>query len=251
MRLTNRVAVVTGAGDGIGRACALAFAREGAAVVVNDVTPEATTDTVAQIEAEGGRAVGAPFPVGDEVAAEAIVSAALDAFGAIDILVNNAAIGGDTTIKIPQARHAERSLRINLLGPMLLVQETVSRSMIPREYGRIINLTSRSGLRGKYGESIYAAGKAGIVGASLAWSLELMEYGITVNCVAPAAWTRLLEAMPEPEKSNTISKREKNVLRRVAMPDDLGPTFVFLASEESEYVTGQVLQATGQPSSLA
>lgn len=251
MRLDGRVAIVTGAGDGIGRACALALAGEGARVVVNDIDESAAAPTVAAITDAGGVAVAAGFAVGTEESARRIVDVAMDAFGVVDILVNNAAIGGDTVVAKLDATHVEDSLRVNLAGPILLVREAAARSMIPNERGRIISLTSRSGLRGKYGESVYAAGKAGLIGASLAWSLELMEYGVTVNCVAPAAWTQLLEAMPEPEKTNTIKKRENNVLRRVAMPEDVAPTLVFLASDEAAYLTGQVIEATGQPSALS
>jgi NAD(P)-dependent dehydrogenase (short-subunit alcohol dehydrogenase family) len=250
MRLSGRVAIVTGAGDGIGRACAIALAGEGARVVVNDVSDDAAQPTVDQIVESGGKAVVSGLPVGTDAAARAIVDRAVAEFGTVDILVNNAGIGGDVPIEQHQADHIARSLEVNLHGPIHLVHHAVSRCMKERASGRIINVTSRSGLRGKYGESIYAAAKLGIVGASFAWSLELMRYGITVNCVAPAAWTRLLEIMPEPEKTNTIRKREQNVLSRVATPDDVAATFVFLASDESAYLTGQVIEATGQPASL-
>jgi 3-oxoacyl-[acyl-carrier protein] reductase len=205
---------------------------------------------VAAIREAGGRAEAAPLPIGTAEAAKTIVDLAEQYFGGVDILINNAAIGGDTPIADMTAEHLERSLRVNLFGPMHLVREATSRSMVPQRFGRIVSLTSRSGLRGKFGESAYAAAKAGIVGASLAWSLELMSYGITVNCVAPAAWTRLLEIMPEPERSNTIAKRERNVLNRVALPKDVAPSVLFLASDDAAYLTGQVIEATGQPISL-
>lgn len=250
MRLKDRVSVVTGAGDGIGRAVAIAFAREGSCVVVNDRDEESAAKTVADITAAGGRAVGVGAAVGTAEAAATIVDAAVHSFGGLDILVNNAAVGGDRPIAEVPDDQVLRSITTNLIGPILLVREAVSRVMIPAQYGRIISLTSRSGLRGKRGESIYAAGKAGLVGASLAWALELTPFHITVNCVAPAAWTRLLEIMPEPERSNTIAKREQNVLQRIAMPEDVAPTLVFLASDDAAYLTGQIIEATGQPASL-
>jgi NAD(P)-dependent dehydrogenase (short-subunit alcohol dehydrogenase family) len=250
MQLDQRVSVVTGAGDGIGKAAAIAFARAGSKVVVNDVSAESAQATVDEIIAGGGIATTAVVGVGTPEAAGIIVDTALDAYGSLHILVNNAAVGGDSPVESITDEQIERSLRINLAGPIYLVREAVNRIMIPARDGRIINLTSRSGLRGKFGESVYAAGKAGLVGASLAWSLELIPHGITVNCVAPAAWTRLLEIMPEPERSNTIKKRENNVLGRVAMPEDVAPTLVFLASADAAYITGQVIEATGQPASL-
>jgi NAD(P)-dependent dehydrogenase (short-subunit alcohol dehydrogenase family) len=250
MRLAGKVAVVTGAGDGIGRATAAAFAREGAAVVVNDVVEESAEKVVTAIQSEGGRAVAAVTPVGTVEAARLLVDAAIDRFGDLHIVVNNAAVGGDTALAEIPDEQILRSLNTNLVGAIYLVREAVSRVMIPARYGRIISMTSRSGLRGKPGESVYAAGKAGLVGASLAWALELIPYQITVNCVAPAAWTRLLEIMPEPERSNTIAKRQHNVLQRVAMPDDVAPTLVFLASDDAAYLTGQIIEATGQPAAL-
>jgi 3-oxoacyl-[acyl-carrier protein] reductase len=250
MRLQGKVAIVTGAGQGIGRATAVAFAQEGASVVVNDVSPEGAASVVQQILATGGHAAASVVAVGAATGARSIVDVAERSFGRLDILVNNAAIGGDTRVADVPDEQIERSLRVNLAGPIYLVREAVSRFMIPQRSGRIINLTSRSGLRGKPGESIYAATKAGLVGATLAWALELTPFHITVNAVAPAAWTHLLEIMPEPEKTNTIRKRENNVLQRVAMPEDVAPTMVFLASDDAAYLTGQIIEATGQPASL-
>ena len=134
------MAVVTGAGDGIGRAVAVAFAREGAAVVVNDVSDDAAQQVVEQIIAEGGKATAAVVAVGTSEAARAIVDAALDTFGDLHIVVNNAGVGGDSPIAEMPDVQIVRSIHTNLIGPMYLVREAVSRVIIPASYGRIINL---------------------------------------------------------------------------------------------------------------
>ena len=250
LKLEGKTAIITGAGDGIGKAIAHACAREGASVVVNDSAVDRATAVADEITGFGGIAAVAGFAVGTSEAARSICDVADELTGRVDILVNNAGINGDSPLESITDAQVARSLEVNLAGPIYLAREVVSRFMIAQDSGRIINMTSRSGLRGKPGESIYGATKAAQAGIALAWSKELMRYRITVNAVAPAAWTRLLEIMPEPERTNTIEKRADNVLRRVATPEDVAPTIVFLASDDAYYLTGQIIEATGQPMSL-
>lgn len=247
--LTDRVAIVTGAGQGIGRAIAEGLADAGAAVVVNDVNQTAADEVTAAIAGRGGRAVPCALPVGTDLAAHDIVDTAINSFGGLHLLVNNAGIGGDSPLVEISEEQVLRSMSVNLIGPMLLAKHAC-RIFAEQRDGKVVNLTSRSGLRGKYGEPAYSAAKAGMAGLTLTMSIELAPYGVNVNAVAPAAWTPLLEQMPEPERSRTIAKRESNVLNRVAQPEDVVPLVVFLLSDSGAYLTGQVIEATGQQAAL-
>lgn len=247
--LSGKVGIVTGAGQGIGRGLAEALAAAGASVVVNDVRADAAEDVCKAIDAAGGSATPCTVGVGTDAAAEQIVAAAMDAFGGVHLLVNNAGVGGDTPLVEITEEQVRRSIEVNLIGPMLLAKRACQQ-MVERRYGKVVNVTSRSGLRGKYGEPAYSAAKAAMAGLTLTMAIELAPYGINVNAVAPAAWTPLLENMPEPERSRTIANRESNVLNRIATPADVAPTVLFLLSDAAEYLTGQVIEATGQQASL-
>lgn len=247
--LEGRVAVVTGAATGIGRAIAFGLASAGAAVVVDDVDGAGAREVAEGIRAHGGRAEPCSVGVGTDEAAREIVACAERSFGGLHLLVNNAGVGGDTPLVDLAEEQVVRSVTVNLVGPILLAKHA-ARVMAEQRYGKVVNITSRSGLRGKYGESAYSACKAGIAGFTLTMAIEMAPYHVNVNAVAPAAWTALLENMPEPERSRTIARREDNVLGRVAQPDDVVPTVVFLLSDAAAYVTGQVIEATGQQASL-
>lgn len=247
--LTGKVAIVTGAGQGIGRAIAEAVGRAGASVLVNDLDQQSAAKVADGITSSGGRAVACAVPVGTEESALQIVGAAKEAFGGVHLLVNNAGIGGDSRLVDLTEDQVQRSMAVNLVGPMLLAKH-VCRELTAQRYGKVVNMTSRSGLRGKSSESAYSAGKAGMVGLTLTMAIEMAPFGVNVNAVAPAAWTSLLENMPEPERSQTIEKRTSNVLNRVAQPEDVAPLVVFLLSDDAEYVTGQVIEATGQQAAL-
>jgi len=241
--LDGRVAVVTGSGRGLGREFALALAREGAAVVVNDVgvslrgestAEDPAGEVVARIESEGGRAVAARESVADFEAAGRIVGAAVDAFGSIDIVVNNAGIVRDKTLVKMDEADFDAVIATHLKGTFNVTRHAAP-LMKEAGYGRIVNITSSAGLRGNFGQTNYGAAKAGIMGMTFVWSLELGRSGITVNALAPAGMTRMTAALagddagaPPPELDPSLN----------------APLVVYLASEHAGHVNGQVFGRT-------
>jgi NAD(P)-dependent dehydrogenase (short-subunit alcohol dehydrogenase family) len=238
MLLQGRIAVVTGAGRGIGREFALALAREGAAVVVNDIGvglrgdetgEDPAAEVCAEIEAAGGRAVPAYDSVSDYEAAGRIVQTAIDNFGQIDILVNNAGIVRDRTLVKMGPDDFDAVIATHLKGTFNCTQHAVG-PMKEAGYGRIINITSSAGLRGNFGQTNYAAAKAGIMGMTFVWALELGRSGITANAMAPAGATRMT--------ANLYSEGEEPPA--TLDPSLNAPMVVYLASERAAAVNGQV-----------
>ncbi len=238
MLLEGRVAVVTGAGRGIWREFALALAREGAAVVVNDLWvglrgedtgEDPAAEVCKEITALGGRAVPAHDSVSDYEGAGRIVGAALEHFGQIDILVNNAGIVRDRTLVKMDPDDFDAVVATHLKGTFNCTRHAVG-PMKEAGYGRIVNITSSAGLRGNFGQTNYAAAKAGIMGMTFVWALELGRSGITVNAMAPAGATRM-----------TASLYEEGEAPPPALDPALNaPMVVFLASERAAGVNGQV-----------
>ncbi|MGH7733475.1 MAG: SDR family NAD(P)-dependent oxidoreductase, partial [Gemmatimonadales bacterium] len=240
--LQDRVAVVTGAGRGIGRAIALCLADEGASVVVNDVGASLqgtgveegpAAEVCAEIAKAGGRAVPNTDSVSDFEAAGRIVAQAVDTFGRIDILVNNAGIVRDRTLVKMDEGDYDAVVAVHQKGTFNCTRHAVPH-MKEAGYGRIVNITSSAGLRGNFGQTNYGAAKAAIMGMTFVWALELGRYGITVNAVAPAGLTRMTE----------------NLFGGADAPPDQDPALnaplvAFLASEDASYVNGQVLGRTG------
>jgi 3-oxoacyl-[acyl-carrier protein] reductase len=252
-RLHNKTSIVTGGGRGIGRAVALAMAREGARVVVNDVDPGAADSVVGEIEELGGAATADNHPIGSVAAAEAVVQSALEAFGDIDVLINNAGILRDKMLHNMSEQDFDQVIAVHLKGTWACGRAAVQhwRPIAKREleHGppkprKIINVTSASGLIGAVGQSNYAAAKMGIVGLTKSWAKELGILGITVNAVAPAALTAMTEPLMKDEEA---AKRRVSrfALGRYGAPEEIAPAFVFLASEEADYITGQVLCVDG------
>lgn len=249
-RLEERSCIVTGAGGGIGRAVALAFASEGARVVVNDVDKDAANEVVAEI---GDRAVANYDPIGSVTAAEAVVQTALDSFGELDVVVNNAGVLRDRMLHKMSEEEFDVVVEVHLKGTWACGRAAVQhwRPMAKQElasgrprHRKIINVTSASGLLGAVGQSNYAAAKMGIVGLTKTWAKELGPLSINVNAVAPAALTAMTE--PLLEDPDAAQKRlARFALGRYGAPEEIAPGFVYLASRESDYVTGQILCIDG------
>jgi NAD(P)-dependent dehydrogenase (short-subunit alcohol dehydrogenase family) len=241
MLLEGRVAVVTGAGRGIGREFALCLAREGAAVVVNDIgvglrgdptAEDPAADVCAEIEAAGGHAVPAHDSVADFAGAERIIKTAVDSFGQIDILVNNAGIVRDRTLVKMGEDDFDAVIATHLKGTFNCARHAVG-YMREAGYGRIINITSSAGLRGNFGQTNYAAAKAGIMGMTFVWAMELGRSGITVNALAPAGATRMTASLYGGEAPPATLDPALNA-----------PMVAYLASEQAGHVNGQILGRT-------
>ena len=240
--LDGRVAVVTGAGRGIGREIALCLATEGAAVVVNDLgsgldgsgtAEDPAAETCRLIDKAGGRAEPNYESVSDFAAAGRIVEQAMGNFGRIDILVNNAGIVRDRTLLKMEEGDYDAVVAVHQKGTFNCTRHAAF-AMKEAGYGRIVNITSSAGLRGNFGQTNYGAAKAAIMGMTFVWALELGRYGITVNAVAPAGLTRMTE--------NLFAGAEAPADQDPALN---APLVAFLASEQASYVNGQVLGRTG------
>jgi NAD(P)-dependent dehydrogenase (short-subunit alcohol dehydrogenase family) len=242
--LKGKVAVVTGAGAGIGREHALALAREGARVVVNDLGgdrhgggrgAEAADRVVEEIKAGGGEAVASYDSVATREGADGIVWTAQGKFGRIDVLVNNAGILRDRTLLNMSDEDFEKVLQVHLHGTYHCTQAAARAMRVQGQGGRIINTTSLSGLLGNFGQGNYAAAKAGIYGLTRVCALELQKIGITVNAVAPVALTRMTSDLA----------MMKGATERDLGPQFVAPVVVFLASDLAADLTGQVVGVQG------
>jgi len=246
MELKDKVAIITGSARGIGAGIALAFAREGAKVLVNGLTVESCEDTVKQIVSAGGKAIACAADVSKWADQTAMVDAAIKAFGKLDILVNNAGIES-TPCLIQDMSEAQwdKVLGINLKGVFLGIKAVLP-TMIAQNHGRIINISSTAGLRMTFFGSVdYTVSKHGVTGLTnhLAW--ELADHNITVNTICPGGvLTPLMEHGSTPEFRQTISKR-LIPLGRMCTPDEIGQAAIFFASERSNMVTGQFLAVDG------
>jgi 3-oxoacyl-[acyl-carrier protein] reductase len=241
--LENRVAVVTGASRGIGRAIALELARHGAAVVINyRSSPEAGEATVKEIQEEGGRAAAFQADVSDFQEAQDLVKFAIDTFGNLDILVNNAGITRDMLIMLMPEDDWDAVIRTNLKSTFNCSKAAV-KHMMRKRYGRVINIASAAGVLGNPGQTNYSASKAGQIGFTRALAREVASRNITVNAVAPGfVDTDILTAM-QPE---TLEAALKMVpLARLAKPEEVAYAVGFLASDQAAMITGQTLGVDG------
>ncbi|MDW7651059.1 MAG: 3-oxoacyl-[acyl-carrier-protein] reductase [Bacillota bacterium] len=244
MRLTDKTAIVTGASRGIGRAIAIALAQEGAAVVINYSSNEtAAQETLAAVEAAGGRGTIVQGNVAELADCEKLVKAALDNFGKIDILINNAGITRDNIVARMKPQEWQDVLDTNLTGAFNCVKAAMRPLLKQKTGGRIINLSSVVGLAGGVGQANYAAAKAGLIGMTKSLARELAARQITVNAVAPGFIdTEMTAVLAEGAKDEM---RKQIPLGRTGTPQDIAEAVTFLASDAAGYITGQVIAVDG------
>src|SRR5574338_1262493 len=243
LSLENRVALVTGGSRGIGRAVALELAARGAAVVVNyHRSAESADQVVKQIESAGGKAAAFQADVSDFRQADALVKSAVETFGDLSILVNNAGITKDTLIMMMSEGDWDAVIDTNLKSTFNCSKAAV-RHMLRKRYGRIINIASVAGQMGNPGQTNYSASKGGQIAFTKSLAREVAARNITVNAVAPGfVDTEILNAMP----SETLQTALKLVpLARLAQPEEIGYAVAFLASDQAAFITGQVLGVDG------
>ena len=242
MNLAGRVALVTGASQGIGHACARKLAAAGATVAVAARNQQKLEELAAQIAAAGGQAAAFPMDVVDEEQVKAGIKAAIGKFGKIDILVNNAGITKDTLLMRMKRADWDAVLNTNLTSAYLATQQVIG-SMLKQRWGRIINVTSVFGQMGQAGQANYASSKAGLIGFTMALAREVGSRGITSNAVAPGfIETAMTEGLPQDLKESAMKMIP---LGRIGTVEDVANAVAFLASEEAAYITGHVLNVNG------
>lgn len=242
MNLAGRVALVTGASQGIGHACARKLAAAGATVAVAARNQQKLEELAAQIAAAGGQAAAFPMDVADEEQVKAGIKAAIGKFGKIDILVNNAGITKDTLLMRMKRADWDAVLNTNLTSAYLATQQVIG-SMLKQRWGRIINITSVFGQMGQAGQANYASSKAGLIGFTMALAREVGSRGITSNAVAPGfIETAMTEGLPQDLKESALKMIP---LGRIGTVEDVANAVAFLASEDAAYITGHVLNVNG------
>ena len=241
-RLEDKIAVITGGADGLGRAAAIKFTNEGAIVLIWDMNEEKGLQTVSEIENTGGKAFFAKVNTASYTEVEAATKDAADKFGKIDILINNAGITRDASIKKMTPDMWQQVIDVNLTG-VFNCAKCISAVMVEKGYGRIINTSSVVALYGNFGQTNYVATKAGVIGLTKTLARELGRKGITVNAVAPGfIATEMVKKMPE----NVLKAMEEKVpLGRLGMPEEIASTYLFLSSDEASYINGATISVDG------
>lgn len=256
MNLDGKVAVVTGSGRGIGRAYAEALAEAGAAVVINDVDADVAQQTVDDINAKGGRAVAEVVGVGPTEAADRLVGRAVEAFGRLDVMCTNAGILRDRTLWKMGDDDFDAVIETHLRGTFTCARAAAIRMREQGEGGSIVLVSSIAGQRGNFGQTNYAAAKAGIAAYARTWAMELAKSNITVNAIVPNAITRMIASIPG--MGPLVESAEKgeplpDMIRKgmgMGLPQDVAPLLVFLASDAAREVTGQCIGLGGDKLSL-
>ena len=242
MTLEGKIAVVTGAGSGIGRATAEALAAAGATVVCADINRETGEETAAALRAAGGRADYQPVDLTDAGSIEAFAQEVAAKHGAVDVLVNGAGWGKTHPFWEGTPELWDRVIALNFVGPMRLTKALLP-AMIERGSGKIVNISSDAGRVGSLGETVYAGAKGGLIAFTKSLARETARYNINVNCVCPGPTeTPLLFAVPE---KHLEAFKKAIPFRRFAKPTEVAAAVVFFASDQSSYVTGQVLSVSG------
>lgn len=251
IKLDNRVAIITGGASGIGHGTSLAFAKAGAAVAVWDVAEQAGQALVAEIRDAGGRAAFFKVNVAVQADVEAALASTIEQFGKVDILINNAGITRDAQlVRVKDGQLAGKMseadfdavIAVNLKGVFNCTQ-AVAPFMITQGYGRIVSASSVAGQYGNFGQTNYAASKAGVIGMTRVWARELGRRGITANAIAPGyIVTEMTKAMPEQAQEKIIAATP---VGRPGQPADIANAYLFLASEEASFINGTVLNVDG------
>jgi 3-oxoacyl-[acyl-carrier protein] reductase len=242
MRLEGKVALVTGAGGGIGEATARRLAAEGASVAINDVNAEGAKKVAQSIIDGGGKALAVAGTVTDKSAVDEMIKRVVEELGGLDIVINNAGINRDAFLKKMTVEQFDEVIDVNLKGTFLVAQAAAIVMMEAGKGGRIIN-TASIGVKGNYGQTNYAASKAGVIGMTRTMALELARANITVNCVAPGATeTPMLAGVPEKVREGFV---QSIPLRRFADPSEIAAVHAFLSSGDAAYITGQTIFVDG------
>ncbi|UCF73144.1 MAG: 3-oxoacyl-ACP reductase FabG [Deltaproteobacteria bacterium] len=245
VRLKGKVAVITGSSRGVGRAVALAYAREGASIVVNYASNKnAAGEVVAAIKEMGGRAIAFRADVAKAAEAEALVQTTIEQFGGLDILVNNAGFSRPAMLLKMSEEQWDQVLDVHLKGTFFCTQ-FAARHMAQQNRGKIINVTSVAGIVGTVGQINYSAAKGGLISFTKSAARELARFSICINVISLGiVATDMTEKIRTDEKLKEIYMN-RILLKRFAQPDDISPAFVFLGSDESSYITGQLLCVDG------
>jgi 3-oxoacyl-[acyl-carrier protein] reductase len=242
VRLENKVAIITGAGRGIGRATALRFAEEGAVVVVADIEQETVQAVVDEVTAASGKALAVRLDVTDRESVDKMVNVVMAEYGRIDVLINNAGITNDAQLRKMTAEAFDRVVDVNLKGVFNCTQAVLP-AMLDQGSGVILNTSSVVAHNGNFGQTNYVATKAGVVGMTKVWARELGRKGIRVNAVAPGFInTRMTDTIPD----KVIEKLLERVpMNRLGEPEEIASAYLFLASDEASYINGHVLAVDG------
>jgi 3-oxoacyl-[acyl-carrier protein] reductase len=242
MRLSGKVAIITGAGRGIGHATSLKFGREGAIVITCDINADQAQQAAKDVTEAGGEALGYQIDVRDQASITRMVESVVARYGRIDCLVNNAGIVQDSTLKNMTEEQFDSVIEINLKGVYNCTKAVVD-VMLKQSSGVILNASSIVGIYGNFGQTNYAASKFGVIGMVKTWARELGRKGIRANAVCPGfVLTPILGKIPE----KVLKALEDRVpLGRLARPEEIANTFAFLASDEASYINGAVIEVSG------
>jgi len=241
-RLENKVAVITGGAQGIGKATAEKFASEGASVVVWDMNEEKGLNLAKELQKHGIQTAFQSVNVVKMESVELATKKTLDQFGKIDILINNAGITKDASFLKMTSEQWQQVIDVNLTG-VFNCTKAIAPSMVERKYGRIVNASSVVGIYGNFGQTNYVATKAGVIGMTQVWARELGRKGITVNAVAPGfIATDMIQTIPE---KILEAIKEKTPLQRFGTPEDVANAYCFLASDEASFINGAVISVDG------
>ena len=242
MDLKDKVAIVTGAAQGIGKVIALGLAKCGADIAVSDINEDSLNSAVKEIEALGRKAIAVKMDVSSLKDCEDMVKKTVDAFGKVDILINNAGITRDTVLLRMKEEQWDQVIQVNLKGTFNCTKAVI-RSMFKQKSGKIINISSVTGAMGNAGQANYSASKAAVMGFTKSIAREYAHCGITVNAVAPGfIKTAMTDAIPEKDRDAMISIIPA---KRLGLPEDVADTVCFLASDMANYITGQVIHING------